>query len=76
ARIKLSTKKAVKSPNLDKQTNQTVHRIRTAQTTRTPHGLAIQKLHKEKIQKPTPNPTGHKRRLAKSEDLNQYAQTT
>ncbi|WP_232760934.1 hypothetical protein, partial [Corynebacterium sp. HMSC034H07] len=70
------TKKAVKSPNLVKKTNHTVHRTRAAQTTRTPHGLAIQKLHKEKIQNQPPTPTGHKRRLAKLEDLNQYAQTT
>ncbi|MHC2798698.1 hypothetical protein ACUXA5_000985 [Corynebacterium hesseae] len=34
--------------------------------------LAIQKLHKEKISKPTPNPTGHKRRLAKSEDFKSF----
>ncbi|MGV0368294.1 hypothetical protein ACUY29_05810, partial [Corynebacterium aurimucosum] len=30
----------------------------TDKPNRAPHGLAIQKLHKEKIQKPTPNPTG------------------
>ena len=62
-------KKAVKSPNLTKRQTKP-HDANTS------HGLAIQKLHKEKIQKPTPNPTGIKRRLATLEDFKQYAQTT
>ncbi|WP_210385447.1 hypothetical protein, partial [Corynebacterium sp. HMSC05E07] len=36
----------------------------------------IQKLHKEKINNQPLNPTGQKRGPVKSEDLNQYAQTT
>ncbi|WP_210384653.1 hypothetical protein, partial [Corynebacterium sp. HMSC055A01] len=34
--------------------------------------LAIQKLHKEKISKPTPNPTGINRSWPKSEDFKSF----
>ncbi|TRX61026.1 hypothetical protein [Corynebacterium hiratae] len=54
----------MKSPNLTNRQTTTNNTTKAALPE-----LAIQKLHKEKIQ-PTPNPTGQKRRLAKLEDFN------
>ncbi|WP_210399715.1 hypothetical protein, partial [Corynebacterium sp. HMSC072D12] len=56
----------MKSPNLDKQTNQTVHRT---------DWLSKNYIKKKSFNQP-PTRRGYTRRLAQSEDFKQYAQTT
>ncbi|WP_230310979.1 hypothetical protein, partial [Corynebacterium guaraldiae] len=58
----------MKSPNLDKKTNHNKqHHKKQCYL-----NWQIQKLHKEKISKPTPNPTGINRSWPKSEDFKSF----